>query len=164
VVDQAGVAALARRQPLTVSGDEIGSFDIMVACGRGSDSYDMSYRERRYDGDSARLPAELDAVTVAIGGKSASLKVVASDRRSKPDELITYAAGPVPAALIRAFGAAGNHSMTVETRSRGLVTGIRLGNTGVQQSLPRFAAGCTREIGDRADLPVRKTGGIAAAK
>ena len=35
VVDRAGVATLARRQPLTVEGEDIGSFDLMLACGAG---------------------------------------------------------------------------------------------------------------------------------
>ena len=37
VVDRAGVAALARRHPLTVEGEDIGSFDLLVACGAGTD-------------------------------------------------------------------------------------------------------------------------------
>jgi hypothetical protein len=38
-------------------------------------------------------------------------------------------------------------------------TGIRLGNTGAQQSLPQLAASCRKSPGDRADLGtlVRKT-------
>ena len=95
---------------------------------------------------------------------SAPLKVVSSERRAQPDELVTYAAGTVPAALIGAFAAAGNHSMMIETKSAGMVTGIRLGNTGAQQNLPRLAAGCAKAIGDRADLAAHKTGGMAAAK
>ena len=73
--------------------------------------------------------------------------MVSSERRTQPDELVTYAAGTVPAALIGAFAAVGNHSMLIETKSAGMVTGIRLGNTGAQQNLPRLAAGL-RE-GDR---------------
>ncbi len=46
----------------------------------------------------------------------------------------------MPAALIGAFAAAGNHSMMIETKSAGTITGIRLGNTGAQQNLPRLAA------------------------
>ena len=57
VVDHAGVAALARRQPLTVEGEDIGSFDLMLACGAGRDSYDVSYVERRHDGDRIQVPA-----------------------------------------------------------------------------------------------------------
>ena len=165
VVDRAGIASLARRQPLTVEGEDIGSFDLMLACGTaGGDSYDVSYVERRHNGDRIQVPAELGAVTMTVGRMSASLKVVSSERRSQPDELVTYAAGTVPAALIGAFAAVGNHSMLIETKSAGMVTGIRFGNTGAQQNLPRLTAACVKEIGDRADLSPQKTGGLASAK
>jgi len=124
----------------------------------------VSYIERRHGGDRNQVPAALASVTMMAGSKSAALKVVSSERRSRPDELVTYAAGPVPAALVRAFAAVGNHSMLIETKSAGLVTAIRLGNTGAQQNLPRLAAGCAKAIGERADLSAHKTGGLAAAK
>ncbi len=93
VVDHAGVAALARRQPLTVEGEDIGSFDLMLACGAGTDSYDVSYVERRHDGDRRPLPAELTSITVRVGAGAATLKVVSSERRNEPDELVTFASG-----------------------------------------------------------------------
>jgi len=164
VVDHSGVAALARRQPLTFEGEDIGRFDLMLACGAGGDSYDVSYVERRHNGDRIQVPAEFRAVTVTVGGVSATLKVVSSERRTQPDELVTYAAGTVPAALVGAFTAVGNHSMLIETRSSGMVTGIRLGNTGAQQNMPQLAAGCMKGNGDRADLGTHKTGGLASAK
>ncbi|HEY1475859.1 MAG TPA: hypothetical protein VGF53_17450 [Pseudolabrys sp.] len=164
MVDRAGVASLTRRQPLTVDGEDIGSFDLMVACGAGGDNYDVSYIERRHYGGGSQVPAELDAVTVMVGGMSAQLKVVSSERRAQPDELVTYATGSVPAALIGAFAGAGNHSMFIETKSASMATGIRFGNTGAQQNLPRLAAGCVKPSGDRADLSIPKTGGIASAK
>ena len=164
LVDRAGVASLARRQPLTVEGEDIGSFDLMLACGAGGASYDVSYIERRHDGGGIKVPAALGAVTMKVGRVSAALKVVSSQRHVQPDELVTYAAGTVPAALIAAFVAAGNHSMTIETRSAGMITGIRLGNTGAQQNLPRLTAGCVKPIGDRAELSAKKTGGMAPAK
>ena len=163
VINRGGVATLARRQPLTVGGEDIGNFDLMLACGAG-DSYDVSYVERRHDADHVQVPARLAAVTMMVGRMSAALTVVSSERRAQPDELVTYAAGTVPAALIKAFTAAGNHSMLIETKSAGMVTGIRFGNTGAQQNLPRLAAGCAKAIGDRAELAPRKTGGMAAAK
>jgi hypothetical protein len=165
VVDRAGIASLARRQPLTVEGEDIGSFDLMLACGTaGGDSYDVSYVERRHNGDRIQVPAELGAVTMTVGRMSASLKVVSSERLSQPDELVTYAVGTVPAALVGAFAAIGNHSMLIETKSAGMVTGIRFGNTGAQQNLPRLTAACVKAIGDRADLSPQKTGGLASAK
>jgi len=164
LVEHAGVAALARRQPLTVEGEDIGSFDLILACGAGRDSYDVNYVERRHDGDRIQVPATLGTVTVVVGRMSAPLKVVSSEHRTDPDELITYATGTVPAALIGAFAAVGDHSMMIETESDGLVTGIRFGNTGAQDSLPRLAAACQKSVGDRADLAAPKTGGIASAK
>ena len=59
VVDRKGSAALARRHPLTIGGEDIGSFDLMVACGPASDSYDVSYIERRRGGRHAPLPGQL---------------------------------------------------------------------------------------------------------
>jgi hypothetical protein len=164
VIDRAGVASLARRQPLTIEGEEIGSFDLLLACGAGPNSYDLSYIERRQDGDHRPLPDALTAITMRLVGGSATLKVVSSERRKEPDELVTFASGTVPATLIDAFAAAGNHSMLIETRSAGVVTGIRLGNTGAQNNLPQLAASCRKPIGDRAELPVVKTGGMASAK
>jgi hypothetical protein len=163
MIDRAGVAALARRQPLTVEGEDIGSFDLMLACGNG-DSYDVSYVERRHESGRIRVPAELGAVTMTVGRMSAPLKVVSSERRAQPDELVTYAVGAVPAALIGAFAAVGSHSMLIETKSAGMVTGIRFGNTGAQQNLPRLTASCVKALGDRADLTVPKTRGLASAK
>ena len=165
VVDHAGVASLARRQPLTVEGEEIGNFDLLLACGVGPNSYDLSYVERRQDGEHRPLPDALTSITMRlVGGAAATLKVVSSERRKEPDELVTFASGTVPARLIDAFAAAGNHSMIIETKSAGTVTGIRLGNTGAQQNLPRLAESCTKPLGDRADLPIVKIGGIASAK
>jgi hypothetical protein len=164
VIDRAGAAALARRHPLTVEGADIGSFDLILACSANGPGYDVSYLERRHDGGGAALPASLGAVSVRIGEVSAPLKVVSSERRHDPDELVTFASGPAPAALIEAFAAVGNHSIVIETHSASLITGIRLGNTGVQQNLPRLTAACGKAIGNRADLVVKKTGGSAAAK
>ena len=50
MIDRSGAAALARRHPLTVEGDTLGSFDLIVSCG-ASGNYDVSYVERRRDGE-----------------------------------------------------------------------------------------------------------------
>jgi len=164
LVDRAGLATLARRHPLTVEGEEIGSFDLVVACSPGADSYDVSYVERRHRGEQTPLPAALDSISLRVGSNSAALKVVSTERRSAPDELLTHATARVPSTLIGAFAAMGSHSMVIKTQSAQLVTGIRLGNTGASQNLPRLSAGCRKPVGDRAELPRAKTGGLAAAK
>ena len=147
-----------------VEGEEIGSFDLVVACSPGADSYDVSYVERRHRGEQTPLPAAIDSISLRVGSNSAVLKVVSTERRSAPDELFTYATARVPSTLIGAFAAMGSHSMVIKTQSAQLVTGIRLGNTGASQNLPRLSAGCRKPAGDRAELPRTKTGGLAAAK
>jgi hypothetical protein len=169
MVDRAGIAALARRHSLTVEGEEIGSFDLVVSCGAERDSYDVSYMERRHDGAHATAPVRLNAVNVTVGNVSASLKVISSQRRNKPDELITIAHGMASATLIDAFAATGSHSMMIETRSDGgkklrMITGIRLGNTGAQENLPRLEATCGKPAGNRASLQSERTGGLASTK
>jgi hypothetical protein len=160
MVDRSGGAAsLARRHPLTIEGEDIGSFDLMVSCGAGNGTYDVAYLEHRHDGDRTPLPNALGKVTMLAGGQQAALKVVSSERQNDQGELVTYAAGSVPAPLIDGFAALGNHSLLIETASGTVRTGIRLGNTGAQQSLPQLAASCRKSPGDRADLGtlVRKT-------
>ena len=163
VIDNKGVAVLARSHPLTISGEDIGSFDLMVACGQGPDSYDVSYIEHRRTGRLAPLPDQLGTVSMAAGSNVASLKVVSSEHRSDPDELVTYAAAAVPANLIGAFASAGNHSMMITTKSDAILTAIRLGNTGAQQNLPQLAAACQKALGDRAALPLHRAGGLASS-
>jgi hypothetical protein len=163
VVDNKGAAVLARRHPLTIGGEDIGSFDLMVACGAASDSYDVSYIERRRVGQHAPLPEQLGTISVAAGSSIAKLKVVSTQRRSDPDELVTYASAAVPAELIGAFAGVGNHSMMVTTKSDSILTVIRLGNTGAQHNLPQLAAACRKGLGDRASLPVHRAGGLASA-
>jgi hypothetical protein len=162
MVDRDGTQTLARSHPLTVEGETIGSFDLVVACGAGSGNFDVSYVERRRRGEDIPLPDSLRTVTMRVAGAAATLKV-ASSRRGTPDELVTYAAGSVPAAVIGAFASPGNRSVVIETESEGMVTVIRLGNTGAVVNLPRLTASCGKGIGDRAELAPRKTGGMAAA-
>jgi len=163
LVDRSGVTTLARRHPLTVEGEEIGVFDLVVACVAGGDGYEVSYTERRHSAEQYPLPDSLGTISLRVGSNSAVLKVVSSERRNGPDELVTYASGKVPVALFAAFGAPGSHSMLIKTESARLTTGIRIGNTGASQNLPRVNGGC-KPIGDRADLSRTKTGGLAAAK
>jgi hypothetical protein len=164
MIDRGGIASLARQHPLTVEGDQIGTFDLVVACGADSDSFELSYVERRTAKDDIALPLKLDSVRLRTGGSQAKLAVAASERHSDPGELVSYAAGTVPAALIRDFASPGSHSMVIETTSKGMVTIIRIGNTGAQQSLPRLVSGCAKPLGARAEMPLRKTGGLALAQ
>jgi hypothetical protein len=177
MVEQAGVTTLARRHPLTVAGDTIGSFDLVLACGTDPDSFDLSYVERRHGTGGTPLVARLTGVSLRAGPSQAVLKIAASAHRDHPDELVSLATGAVPAAIIRAFADAGSHSMVIETRGTrrlsdegadkdgGMVTVIRLGNTGTQKNLPRLVASCAKPFGDRAEAAtLRKTGGMAVTR
>lgn len=159
MIDRAGTAVLARRHPLTIEGENIGSFDLMVACGAAG--YDVSYIERRHIGVRALPARKVGTVTVAAGRSVAKLKVVLSERRTRPDELFTYASGIVPAKLIGFFASAGKHSMLIMTKNEATVTAIRVGNTGARQNFPRLSAICGK--GDRAALPLSVTRGLALA-
>jgi hypothetical protein len=165
IVDRAGVAALARHHPLTIEGEDIGSFDLAVACGVGSASYEVSYVERRHGSDHTLLPTDLGEVGMRLGNTVVPLTVASSERHHEPDELVSYAAGKIPVSAIGAFASSGNHSVVIETKSGSVTTVIRLGNTGAQLNLPRLAASCSKGNGDRAELvPVKKTGVLAAAQ
>jgi hypothetical protein len=164
VVERDGSAVLARRHPLTIEGENIGSFDLLVACGPDGKSYDVSYVEQRHDGSHTPLPRRLDTVTMAAGDSVAKLNVVSSQRRTRPAELVTYATGTVPAELLGGFAGIGDHSMMLTTQSASIETAIRLGNTGAQQNLPQLAAACRKVPGERAALSRPGTGGLAAAK
>ncbi|HWK95459.1 MAG TPA: hypothetical protein VNR39_08555 [Pseudolabrys sp.] len=164
LLDRSEGAALARRHPLTVEGDRIGSFDLMLSCGADG-KFDMSYVERRTGSYSVTVPQHLENVRVRVGRAAASLKVVSSERKDELSELRSLAIGVVPDDLVRGF-AEGRRSLVVETTSDGMVTVIRIGNTGAAQNFPRLASACQKPLaGDRADASlVQKTGGMASAK
>ena len=162
-VDHAGGVVLARRHPLTLGGESIGSFDLIVACAAG-DSYEVNYVEHRSSGSDTPLPAELGQVSMTSAAGIAKFKVVSSQRRNDPDELVTYAAATVPAKLIDDFAAAGDHSMMITTESAAGETAIRIGNTGAEQSLPQLATACQKLAQQRAALQEHRAGGLASAK
>ena len=159
-------AALARRHPLTVEGDRIGSFDLMLSCGVDG-KFDISYVEHRYGSDSIAAPKRLDNVRLRAGRAAAALKVVSSEYKDQSGELRSLAIGMVPDDLVRAF-AEGQRSLIVETKSGGMATVIRIGNTGAPQNFPRLASGCLRPTGDRAEaiapMIESKTGAMAQAR
>ncbi len=157
MVDRSGASALARRHPLTLEGEEIGRFDLVVTCA-GADAYGINYTEKRFgpDGKSAVLP--VGAVTLRVGGQVATLKVVSSEKRDGVGEVDTFATGTVPAALIKAFTVNGPRSLFVTTSSGDLKTAIRLGNTGAAQNLPALAANCQTVMGRRVLLESQKSG------
>jgi hypothetical protein len=161
VVDRGGASILGRRHPLTVDGDEIGSFDLVLACA-ANDGYLVTYSEERR-ADAGDQVSPLTDVTVRIGGQTMPLKVVSSELKDKTGLMVSVAAGVVPANLIRTFTSAGSRSMMIGTTSANTRSTIRLGNSGAQRNLPLLASHC-QKTAQRAELVAPKTGGMAAAK
>ncbi len=149
VAEKAGARLMARRHPLTVEGEHIGTFDVMVSCGDAADQYTVSYSERR-SAASARRPARpLKLVTVQIGSEQTMLRVVSSDRNAKSTDLVTYARAQLPARMIKTLAESGR-SITVTTQAADRAeTIIRLGNTGVGKSLPELASSCGKSANER---------------
>jgi hypothetical protein len=141
MVARSGAATLARRYPLTVQGDEIGGFDLLISCNGGKKGYDAIYIEHRYPTDEVELPKALQSVQLQAGGHQASLQVMSSELQGG-DELVSIATGSIPAGLIDGFGAEGSHSMMVDTEAGRMSTSMRIGNTGVAQNLSHLAAAC----------------------
>jgi hypothetical protein len=140
MVDRSGAATLARRYPLTLQGDEIGGFDLLISCSGGKSGYDAVYIEHRYATDEVKLPKAVQSVDLAAGGQEASLQVMSSELQD--DELVSIATGSIPAGLIDSFGSDGSHSMMVGTQAGPMSTSIRIGNTGVAANLSHLTKAC----------------------
>jgi hypothetical protein len=158
MVERAGASMLGRRHPLTIEGDEIGSFDLVLACAASDGNYLVTYsEERRADTGAASSP--LTDVTVRVGGQTTALKVVSSEVKEQSGLLVSVAAGVLPANAIRAFTSNGSRSMMIATSNAKTQSTIRLGNSGAQRNMPMLASQCQKA--QRAELTLPKTGGMA---
>jgi hypothetical protein len=158
MVERAGASMLGRRHPLTIEGDEIGSFDLVLACASTEGNYLVTYsEERRADIGAASTP--LTDVTIRVGGQTTALKVVSSEVKEKSGALVTVAAGVLPANAVRSFTAIGSRSMMIATANAKTHSTIRLGNSGAQRNMPMLTSQCQKA--QRAELVMPKTGGMA---
>jgi hypothetical protein len=142
MVSVEGRPALGRTHPLTVEGDDVGSFELNFACGEPGRDYLVTYVEQRRGEEAARAPAALSEVEISLAGKPLPLKVVASRPREGSSELRSIASGRVPVEMLKAFADSGSRSLMVETASDDAVTAIRIGNAGISRVLPTLAASC----------------------
>jgi hypothetical protein len=158
MVERAGASMLGRRHPLTIEGDEIGSFDLVLACASTDGNYLVTYsEERRADIGAAASP--LTEVTIRVAGQTTALKVVSSEVKEKSSALVTVAAGILPASAVRSFTATGSRSMMIATANAKTQSTIRLGNSGAQRNMPMLTSQCQKA--QRAELVMPKTGGMA---
>jgi hypothetical protein len=146
IAERSGAITLARSHPLTVEGEEIGSFEVSITCGAKAGEYVLTYDEKRQAG-SGNMPDALRKVDVRIGQKTAPLSIVSSDLDEQRVIRISSASGNVPAAVVKALAESGNRSLTVTTSSTHTVpTTIRIGNTGVAARMPQLAASCSESV------------------
>jgi hypothetical protein len=136
--ERAGQQTLARRHPLTFEGEDIGSFELSFACTEATDTFAVTYAERR----TARTdgPEQLRKVTLTIGGKTYVLDVASSEPST--NQTISLARGTMPASLVKYLADTGNRSVTVATTSNHAGTVIRVGNSGVAHHYGRLASAC----------------------
>jgi hypothetical protein len=147
-----GRPALGRSHPLTVEGDDVGSFDLKFACGEPGRDYVVTYVEQRHGDEPGHSPAVLSEVEISMVGKPVQLKVMTSRPRDGSSDLSSVASGRVPVEMMKAFADAGSRSMMVETASDDAVTAIRIGNAGISRVLPTLAASCAP-----AAVPIRNS-------
>ena len=134
--------ALTRRHPLTIEGQDIGSFDVSLSCSDTPDMYQIVYREKRIV-DAGTETDRLNGVRMTIRREPIRLKLESSSPSSS--ELISSARGMVPAQLASALAEPGGGSLLVETlttsRQR---TAIRIGPAGLAEGFRDMAASCPK--------------------
>ncbi len=143
LIEERGRITISRSHPLTVEGDEIGSFELTLSCGdQAPRNYELTYVERRGVGEDGRAPRPLTDVEILLSGKSFPLRIVTSRPGSKPAELESMANGYIPADLMRTFAGGASQTMTVETISKRTLTTIRVGNAGLARNFDQLTASC----------------------
>jgi hypothetical protein len=134
-----------RRHPLTSEGEEIGSFDLIIACSGQPNTYTATYTENRKRPGARRNPVALKDVAISVGREQAVLRIVSSESTTKPPELVSSARGIVTASLMKGFADWGTRALTIETATtNNQETAIRVGNTGFSRHFAKFAAACAK--------------------
>lgn len=133
---------LARRHPLTVEGENIGRFDIVLTCGASRDQIAVHYTETRSGQDASRPPAALREVTMSLGRTTVKLDI-ASTQPQRPARLSSRAQGVVALNAIQELAKSSGRVLTVATANAGGGrTSIRVGTSGLTGNFPQFAADC----------------------
>jgi hypothetical protein len=153
-------AKLGRIHPLTVEGEEIGTFELNVGCEESGRDYTLTYIEQRRSLDAKRRPATPSAIEIRIAGRSVPLKILSAQPTGKTQELELVASGRLSADMLRVFAEASGRSLTVETSSDDLATAIRVGNAGFARALPQLTGSCAGRprIGNTARNDLRDGG------
>lgn len=158
VADRSGNPALTRRHPLTIEGEELGSFEVSFACGTTANDFLLLYTETRRASDTD-APQALKTVEIRLGGKAIALSLGPTTGGSSEGERVASASGAVTASVLKNFAASASRSLTVETTLEDAEpAAIRLGNTSAFQNLQPFLASCAQQ-GRAAHARLQPTGG-----
>jgi hypothetical protein len=141
VTEQSGQPMLIRSHPLTIEGEEIGSFDLTLTCSATQGALAVDYRELRQVTGGKTSP--LKSVALSLNTRSESLQVVSSELVSESSELSSRARGEIPASFIRQFSETSSRALLVSTVDvNGAHTAIRVGNSGVAAALAQVQQSC----------------------
>lgn len=148
-VQQSGTPMLVRHHPLTVEGETIGTFDVMLTCGDTPNEFTVLYNETR----RSRTADPLNIVSISMGQKTASLAIASSELAEQRAERESFAAGVLPASAVKIFADPGAHSLTIMTANgHDVATAIRVGNSGVSQYFSQLNAACAKPHSRQAGL------------
>jgi hypothetical protein len=140
---RAGQPVLARTHPLTLEGERIGTFSLLVACGTAPDTFTLTYRELRSGPADRGLPRSVTQVALLVDEHLQPLKIASSDRKTHGGELESVATTVLPARLVRSLSSDNPASMTLETDSVGNPrTTIRIGNVGFGRGFREVERSC----------------------
>src|ERR1700694_1963249 len=101
LMERSGETTLARRQPLTIEGETIGSFELNIACGQAQNEYAVIYNDKRKnpEGDNAVIKT----VTISMSRKATPLALGPSAFDAARAERDSTASGVLPGAALKAF-------------------------------------------------------------
>jgi hypothetical protein len=143
VTETAGGRSITRKLPITVEGEQIGSFELSFSCAEPPGRYAAVYTETRRLTDAVK--DRLSAIMVAAGKERVLLKVESSGQEGAANEVRTVARGPVSPALVESLAEANGPALTLATlttaKSR---TAIRIGNSGFGEGFSQVMASCPK--------------------
>ena len=136
--------ALSRRHTITIEGEEIGQFELSLACGAAADNFKVAYADARALGGEP-VPARLDDVTLWSGGARVALTVDTSAPQTATAELQSTASGVVPVAFVDRLRKDPSGTVVVGTRTSDNVrTSIRVGSAGFSKAFSQLEAECAK--------------------
>jgi hypothetical protein len=157
IVDRKGQRSLVRHHPITIEGQEIGTFEISFTCGERPDTYRVSYHEKRFVANSPVVVTDrLEAVGISIRQENSYMRALLALEDSVPGrvptELVSRARGTIAASFLQTAVAATSGDAVASASQQGLIvatttvekvrTVIRLGQTGLPEGLRQLSTTC----------------------